>query len=229
MIKKEFEGYTLWFSNESGRADIYLLPVKSVFMIGFSILYNLKGQKKHFNIDELKQYICTEEKALLFLRNQWNEALNEAKESWLQLNQFAKMTGLGQDVEELKKSFLHGLESSGANVNQAFDFGKNFVEQFQQAVKNGDLQDKETQQEAFKKIFKNFPEILSYFEEEKLEAAAKNPEVWAKELYQKAFGAEEKKKIEKRKEQLKNDVRASIAEGLRKAGIKPAEDFNKTK
>ena len=52
-----------------------------------------------------------------------------------------------------------------------------------------------------------------------------DPEVWIKVLDEHFFGKSNARKEEKEKERMRTSISQSIAEGLRKQGITPAEDL----
>lgn len=225
MLKEKQPTFDLWFNLKLDK--FYLLPKQHIAPIGGDKLTNMAEQIKYVTFQHIEQYACTQQEAQAHLRQQWDDALNKAKDAWQQLFEFSKMTGTAQDEAALKDSLLQGFKAAGSNIEQAFDISKNIVEQIQDAVRKGNPNGDTEQQEVFKKLFGNIPQVLRYFEEDTLKAAAKNPEVWAKELYQKMFGEQEQKKAAQLKERLKNEIRDSIAENLRKAGIKPSVDFDK--
>lgn len=63
--------------------------------------------------------------------------------------------------------------------------------------------------------------------EEELNKAAADPDAWAKTLQEQFITPAEKAKLKEKEDKLAKEIRESIAEGLRKAGVKPAEDFDK--
>jgi hypothetical protein len=84
----------------------------------------------------------------------------------------------------------------------------------------------ESEQKAlFKQVFGQLPQMLEQFSEAGLEQAAQDPDAWADDLYQQVFGEMDAKKQERHRQALADDIRASIADGLRSVGMKPSMDF----
>lgn len=206
---------------------LFLLPDAMELPAGVDTIHNLDGETKLVSIVQLASYACTREEAAIFLRGEWDRQVEASKKAWNRLYEFSNNTGAAYDPEALKNDFLQGFMASGEGAQQSFDAGKNIVEQLLQAAQGDTGASEAEQQEAFKKLFKNVPDLLSKFNAENLDAAALDPEKWANDMYQQAFGEQEKAKHKAAQDKLAKEIQASIAAGLRKAGIKPSDDFDK--
>lgn len=215
----------LWFRKDF--SSFFLIPSKEVIFPGTIILTNQEGKEKYVNADQIAGFSCTKEEAQEFLQKQWEQALQTAKKSWLDLYEFSRMTGETQDLSVMKEQFIQGLRESGIAADEAFDFGRQFVEQFNETVAGKEPESDEEKQEVFRELLQNLPEVLSFFDEKQLAKAANDPDAWAEKLHQKVFGKMDARKKEKSKEKLAKEIRDSIAQNLRNAGITPSVDFDK--
>lgn len=213
----------LWFSEDSRR--FFLIPERARLAPGTETICDLLENRRLVAPEALAGYACSLEEGQQHLHAAWQEALERAKQAWLDLANFAERSGQGIDNAELGRQFQEGLQAAGPEAQEIFATGRDLVESILQAANEmPQLSDAEAQV-AFKRAFAQLPEIMEQFSEAALEMAAADPEAWADNLYRQVFGEQEQRKLEQRKQELAEDIRASIEAGLVAAGMKPLADL----
>lgn len=210
----------IWFNSED--KNFFLIPVDIQVSKGEYRIEQFDKNEKFLAKKELIPFLAIEKNILEKLKTDYKQAIEKTKESLVYLNQFAFMTG--QITEESIKNIIKTeFDSLKENEQEPFVMGKELVQELIKNVKKTDLNEEESK-EAFKSTFQKVPEILSYFEENKLSEAANDPEAWANEMYQKMYGNIDQKRKSMEKNNLKNEIKESIAKGLRDAGIAPIDE-----
>ncbi|HYF32567.1 MAG TPA: hypothetical protein VD993_15690 [Chitinophagaceae bacterium] len=213
----------LWYS--AAKKTFFLVAAATDLPKGNDELQDMSGNTINTDITLLQPHECTAKQAQQHLEQEWNEAVEQSKRAWAQLYRLTELSGRGYDMEQLKKSLLDGLSTSGSGVaHEAFGHGKAAVEELLKAVEAGDPGSPEEEQNIFKNIFRQMPGLENLMTEEEWNKAAADPDAWAKKLREQFITPAEKAKMKEREDKLAAEIRESIAEGLRKAGIKPAGD-----
>ncbi len=215
----------LWFTRDFER--IFLIPSRTVVMPGMDAIYDLQENQKLVDLDTLSSCECSRDEAKDYLQSQWQSALASTKQAWLDLYTFSQKTGAGIDLDEFGKQFQQGLQMAGPQAQEIFDASRAFVESVNSAAQTQDDTSDGDQKALFKQVFSQLPQLLDQFSDANIEAAAEDPEAWADKLYHSVFAKLDKEKVEKRKRDLAKSVRASIAKGLRSAGMEPLADWDK--
>jgi hypothetical protein len=196
-------------------------------MPGLEPIYDLQENQRLVALDALAAFACSPDAAREHLYAEWQDSLEATKQAWLALHSFSERSGQTLDLAGMSKQFQEGLEMAGAQAQEAFAAGQALVESMVATAQNtGSLPESE-QKALFKRVFAQLPQLLEQFSDAGLEQAAEDPDAWANKLYQQVFGETEQRKRDQRRQNLANEIRASIAERLRAAGIKPSTDFTK--
>ncbi|MCW5599985.1 hypothetical protein [Nitrosomonas sp.] len=198
-------------------------------MSGLDPIYDLQETRKLVSLDTIAPYECSQEDAKTHLQNLWETSLESAKQSWLNLYTFSQKTGQEIDIAELRDQFKQGLQMAGPQAQEIFEASQSLVESITSAANNPANLSESDQKDLFKRVFSQLPQLLDQFSEANLEAAAQDPDVWADKLYQQVFGELDKKKHAERQQRLSDEIRESIAEGLRSVGMTPSIDWEKDK
>lgn len=209
------ETKTIWFL--PGTQTYYHIPASADLGRGSTAIASLKDEQRTVDAERLAAYTITKEQALAALRDEYALQLEHTKEALIALNLFAAHSG--QNDEEFIRQQTTG-EFNFQGGDQPFAAGKEIVEDLLGSMRNPGATTKE-QEDAFMRTFGKVPQLMHYFDKENLALAAKNPEKWAKEMHDKLFGEQEAAKKKARSAKLKQEVRESIARGLRQAGMEP--------
>ncbi|MEM9214093.1 MAG: hypothetical protein AAGD25_07065 [Cyanobacteria bacterium P01_F01_bin.150] len=196
-------------------------------MPGLEPIHDFQNKRKLVSFEEISSYECSQEEAQAHLQTLWKGSLESTKQAWLNLYTFSQKTGQEINIAELSNHFKEGLQMAGPQVQEIFDMSQAFVESITTAVDSQENLSEVDQKDLFKRVFSQLPQLLDQFSEANLEAAAQDPDAWADNLYQRVFGEFDKKKHEQRNQRLADEVRESIAEGLRSVGMTPSSDFEK--
>lgn len=225
-MNKDTRNY-LWFTRDL--EHLFLIPDRVVFMPGMNAINNLKDELKLVSLDALASYKCSRNEAKQHLCAAWQESLESTKQAWLDLYAFSQLIGQSIDLGELGKQFQEGLQMAGPQAQEIFSASQGFVESVVGAAQTQETLSEAEHKEVFKHVFSQLPQLIDQFSEDNLEAAAQDPDAWADKLYRRVFDEADKEKFAKRKEELANDIRNSIAKGLRSAGMKPSTDWKRRK
>lgn len=216
----------LWFTQD--KEHLFLISDRAVLMPGMEVIHNFQEEQKFVLLDALTSYQCSMDEAKRHLYAIWQASLESTKKAWLDLYTFSQKTGESIDLSELGKQFQEGLRMVGPQAQEIFSASQGFVESVVGAAQTQDTLPESEQRELFKRVFSQLPQLLDQFSEDKLDAAAQNPDVWAEKLYRMVFEGADNERHAKRKEELASDIRKSIAKGLRSAGMKPSMDWKET-
>lgn len=213
----------IWFTRDL--QHVFLIPERAVLIPGMDEIHDMRDNRRLVSVTDLSAYTCSREAAKEHLYAAWQMSLNATKQAWLDLYGFSQQTGEAIDTDELGRQFKEGLEMAGPQAQEIFSAGQGIVESVMEAAQSEHTRPQSEQKELFKHVFSQLPALLDQFSEDKLDAAAQDPDVWAEQLYRMVFEEADKEKHARRKEKLAADVRESIAKGLRSAGMKPTMDW----
>jgi hypothetical protein len=218
----------LWFSQD--KDAYFLIPCRAVLIPGLDVIQNFREDKKFVSLEALAQYGCTAEKAKQHLYAVWQATLAATKQAWLELYAFSQQSSEEIDMSELGRQFQDGLQAAGPQAQEIFSASRDFVESVVNAAQAPQESLSEAEQkDVFKHVFSQLPQLLEQFDRVSLEAATQDPETWAENLYNKVFEKVDREKLARRKEVLAVDIKKSIAQGMRSAGITPSMDRGKGK
>lgn len=215
----------LWFTEDFTR--FFLIPERTILVPGLEAICDLRENRRLVSIAALSIYACSQEEGRQHLYTAWQEGLETAKQAWLDLSAFAGRSGQGIDVAEMSRQFQEGFKATGPEAGDIFDMTRDLVESIFRAA-NEESQISEAEGRAvFKRVFSQLPQLMDQFSRENLEAAAADPEAWAESLYTRVFGEQEQKRLEQRKNELAEEIRASIEARLVAAGMKPLANLER--
>ena len=213
-----------WFTQDLQR--LFLIPTREILLPGLDEIYNLQEKRKLVSLETLSQYSCSQEEAKKHLQNAWKTSLEFTKQAWLNLYTFSQKTGQEINIAELSEQFKQGLQMAGSQAQEIFETSQSLVESITTAANNQENLSETDQKDLFKRVLSQLPQLLDQLSEADLEAAAQDPDAWADRLYQQVFGELDQKKHKQRNQRLTDEVRESIAEGLRSVGMTPSSDFD---
>ena len=222
---KKHSSCHLWLTADFRR--FFLIPDHTILMSGLDPIYDLQETRKLVSLDTIAPYECSQEDAQSHLQNLWKNSLESTKQAWLNLYTFSQKTDQAINIAELSEQFKQGLQMAGPQAQEIFEASQSLVESITSAANNPENLSESDQKELFKRVFSQLPQLLDQFSETNLEAAAQDPDAWADKLYQQVFAELDQKKHARRKQKLADEIRDSIAEGLRSVGMKPSVDIEK--
>ena len=217
--------FHLWLTQDF--KQFFLIPNHTILMSGLDPIYDLQENQKLVSLEAISSYECSQEDAQAHLQALWKTSLESTKQAWIDLYTFSQKTGKEINIAELSEQFKQGLQISSPQTQEIFNTSQALVESITAAANNQENISEAEQKALFKRVFSQLPQLLDQFSKANLEAAARDPDVWADNLYQQVFGELDKKKHEQRNQRIADEVRESIAEGLRAVGITPSIDFDK--
>lgn len=221
----ESKGRHLWHTPDLTR--FFLVPERTILAPGLDPIHDLRGGQRLVALGALAAFACTPEEAKAHLQAAWQASLQEAKQAWLDLYQFSQQTGQALDLDAAARQFREGLALAGPPAEDAFAAGQAFVESVVAAAEDAGALSEDEQKAVFQRVFAQLPELLDQFSDASLARAADDPEAWAKGLHDRVFGEAEARRRDRRRQELADDVRASIATRLRQAGLTPSVDFGR--
>lgn len=205
-------------------ASFFMVPADLTLPAGDTVLEDFDSNSISTNLEFLQPYAISFHKAQEMLEARWKETVEESKKAWKHLYKLSLLTGKTINTDDLKNSFNDLFSNAEASIKQAFEKGRQTVENL---VNAGDPKTEDEQKTVLKRIFELFPGLGNAIDEKEIEEAAKDPDAWAKKLEEKFLPQEKKEALKKSQEKLVKDIQESIASALRKAGITPAADFEK--
>jgi hypothetical protein len=216
MVGKQLQLYI-------NRAELrfFLIPESTTNQEGSYTIHSLKEEPSLVLLDTIIQFEVSEEDAIMFLKQEYKKAIETTKDSLQNLNRFSVLTG-NKTMTGIKDFLTNEANSFPDNEKEIFHQAKDLIQDIVHQSQQPELSEKESQK-MFQNTFKKVPEILSYFEENKLKEAAKDPDAWANEMKERLFGDIEKKKKEESQKKLREEVRANIAARLKEAGVDPID------
>ena len=213
----------LWFTADFGRC--FLIPERTVLMPGLDIIRDLRGAQRIVSLSALVPFACTRDEASAHLQAEWRASLASARRAWLDLYEFSQRSGHAMNLDAFGRQIREGLGLAGPEAERSLAAGQAFVESVVGAAQGSDHLSESEQKALFQRVFGQLPELLEQFDATNLARAAEHPEDWARALHDRVFGASDSRERERRRQELADDVRASIAARLREAGITPSADF----
>lgn len=206
---------TIWYNQDV--KIFFLLPPKFITIVGDKKISDLRGEIKYVNIDHLDLFISTHEQVLDYLKQTWNETVQNAKTAWLELHQFAQLTGNEKPpVLDFGKAFQEAFSKAGVELGRA-DFKIPDIESLFSSEEQTEMV--QTISGLLKGIIGDVTADMPQKEED-LEA-------WAEDLNQKFFSEKLEQKEQERNKETRSSVRDSIAQRLREHGVTPSADFKK--
>jgi hypothetical protein len=156
------------------------------------------------NEQPLEAHEISSEKAKEMVQESYNDSLKVTKKCLSALSQYRFI------IEGKKTTDFEGFEQT----NSGDDFYKDIID----SLLDDSISEEERNKNA-SEMFDKLPDMMSFFNEEKLKEAKKNPELWVKEMENKLFKSQIKKKKDLDKEKLRAEIDEQIKQSLRDAGM----------
>ncbi len=193
--------------------DCYFLLPDHVSQTGAGAfeLYDTNGQTFLFDQDALMPYACTKEQAREFLQKQWQDAVEQAKQAWIALYNFSDQNNLDIELETNLNPFDKIFDQLGLKEIKTI-----YQKKYGVTPRHLDEVLEENTEELVETVAGKIPDLMAFFSEEGLKKAEEDPEAWADEIYEKAYGELDKKKELEFKDKIAEDIHNSIARNLKK-------------
>lgn len=190
----------------------FLLPDKvSLSGTGAFELYDTNGQTFLFDPDALMPYTCTKEQACEFLQKQWQDAVEQAKQAWIDLHNFSDQNNLDIELGTNLNAFDKIFDQLGLKEIKTI-----YQKEYGVTPRHLDEVLEENTEELVETVVGKMPDLMPFFSEEYLKKVEEDPEAWANEIYEKAYGELDQKKESEFKDKMAKDIHNSIARNLKK-------------
>jgi hypothetical protein len=182
--------------------NFYKIPEHFQVAEGDTSLKALTGEKTiAVNGEAVLVFRCTVEEMRLFLHQQWQNSVQQAKNDWMMLHQFNQLHPAGNHA---------GLKD---NLTQL----KTWLSTDSQSDTPEELDEEMLQQEIdalLPTALQAAPNVLHFFQGDQLNQAIADPEAWAEALYQSVYGTTEQQEAAQSAAELRLSVRKIIADNL---------------
>lgn len=229
----------IWVS-EIKNKKFYLFPENYTSIPGGDKLtcLGLDSKTIFVNLNMLEEFQITQAAATTYLKKELKENLQRAKQTFQVLQEVSSHKASEEKIErESAESILHKLISTifAGEVPEPSSSNQDAIKAFKDFTKKGSIPQniptsleeffpKDDQGNMISEVMNRLHEIAGKLDKDMVDKKD-NPAAWIEVLYKEIFADEIKRKKEAKTNRIKKTVNDSIAEGLRKRGIKPSKDF----